>query len=172
MQSTPCKHPVIVLQDVAFTDLHALVEFIYHGEVNVHQRSLSSFLKTAEVLRVSGLTQQQAEDTHNVNEIAVFYLMMDSGSLSFFLPINLQLAQIQSLANAGARTPINPHQSFTDKMVEEALFPPGASPPHINNLHTPNGWSLVHLANPPISIPVNFFTIPTLFPLQLIQVQQ
>lgn len=50
-----------------------------------------------------------------------------------------QLAQIQSLANAGARTPINPHQSFTDKMVEEALFPPGASPPHINNLHTPNG---------------------------------
>lgn len=57
-QSTPCKHPVIVLQDVAFSDLHALVEFIYHGEVNVHQRSLSSFLKTAEVLRVSGLTQQ------------------------------------------------------------------------------------------------------------------
>jgi len=49
---------VIVLQDVAFSDLHALVEFIYHGEVNVHQRSLSSFLKTAEVLRVSGLTQQ------------------------------------------------------------------------------------------------------------------
>lgn len=67
-QSTPCKHPVIVLQDVAFTDLHALVEFIYHGEVNVHQRSLSSFLKTAEVLRVSGLTQQQAEETHNVSE--------------------------------------------------------------------------------------------------------
>ncbi|XP_037026467.1 broad-complex core protein isoforms 1/2/3/4/5 isoform X10 [Bradysia coprophila] len=116
LKSTPCKHPVIVLQDVAFTDLHALVEFIYHGEVNVHQRSLSSFLKTAEVLRVSGLTQQQAEDTHN-------------------------LAQIQSLANAGARTPINPHQSFTDKMVEEALFPPGASPPHINNLHTPNAHS-------------------------------
>lgn len=53
--------------------------------------------------------------------------------------VQLQLAQIQSLANAGARTPINPHQSFTDKMVEDALFPPGASPPHINNLHTPNG---------------------------------
>lgn len=70
-QSTPCKHPVIVLQDVAFTDLHALVEFIYHGEVNVHQRSLSSFLKTAEILRVSGLTQQQAEDTHNVSDISL-----------------------------------------------------------------------------------------------------
>lgn len=52
---------MIVLQDVAFADLHALVEFIYHGEVNVHQRSLTSFLKTAEVLRVSGLTQQAEE---------------------------------------------------------------------------------------------------------------
>ncbi|XP_052866652.1 broad-complex core protein [Anopheles cruzii] len=67
LKSTPCKHPVIVLQDVAFTDLHALVEFIYHGEVNVHQRSLSSFLKTAEILRVSGLTQQQAEETHGIH---------------------------------------------------------------------------------------------------------
>lgn len=64
-QSTPCKHPVIVLQDVAFTDLQALVEFIYHGEVNVHQRSLSSFLKTAEVLRVSGLTHN--DDTQGVS---------------------------------------------------------------------------------------------------------
>nr|XP_018907241.1 PREDICTED: broad-complex core protein isoforms 1/2/3/4/5 isoform X3 [Bemisia tabaci]XP_018907243.1 PREDICTED: broad-complex core protein isoforms 1/2/3/4/5 isoform X3 [Bemisia tabaci]XP_018907244.1 PREDICTED: broad-complex core protein isoforms 1/2/3/4/5 isoform X3 [Bemisia tabaci] len=58
LKSTPCKHPVIVLQDVVFDDLHALVEFIYHGEVNVHQKNLSTFLKTAEVLRVSGLTQQ------------------------------------------------------------------------------------------------------------------
>lgn len=68
LQSTPCKHPVIVLQDVAFSDLHALVEFIYHGEVNVHQSSLSSFLRTAEVLKVSGLTQQQAEETHKVSK--------------------------------------------------------------------------------------------------------
>ncbi|CRK91048.1 CLUMA_CG004736, isoform A [Clunio marinus] len=117
LKSTPCKHPVIVLQDVAFTDLHALVEFIYHGEVNVHQRSLSSFLKTAEVLRVSGLTQQQAEETHN-------------------------LAQVQSLAQNGGRTPLNHHQSYTDKLVEEALFPQGASPPpHLNNLHNPSAHS-------------------------------
>ncbi|VEN52223.1 unnamed protein product [Callosobruchus maculatus] len=61
--STPCKHPVIVLQDVAWTDLHALVEFIYHGEVNVHQRSLSSFLKTAEVLRVQSMVRPHQQST-------------------------------------------------------------------------------------------------------------
>ncbi|KDR08439.1 Broad-complex core protein isoform 6 [Zootermopsis nevadensis] len=72
LKSTPCKHPVIVLQDVAFADLHALVEFIYHGEVNVHQRNLTSFLKTAEVLRVSGLTQQ-AEDRDEVRNLWRIY---------------------------------------------------------------------------------------------------
>ncbi|XP_037889552.1 broad-complex core protein isoforms 1/2/3/4/5 isoform X2 [Glossina fuscipes] len=87
LKSTPCKHPVILLQDVNFHDLHSLVEFIYHGEVNVHQKSLQSFLKTAEVLRVSGLTQQQAEETHH------------------------QLAQIQNLASSGIRTPLNSHHS-------------------------------------------------------------
>lgn len=59
---------MILLQDVNFNDLHSLVEFIYHGEVNVHQKSLQSFLKTAEVLRVSGLTQQQAEEPNSVSK--------------------------------------------------------------------------------------------------------
>lgn len=55
--------------------------------------------------------------------------------------VNLQLAQVQSLAQNGGRTPINHHQSFTDKLVEEALqFPHGASPPpHLNNMHSPSG---------------------------------
>lgn len=65
---------MIVLQDVAFSDLHALVEFIYHGEVNVHQRSLSSFLKTAEVLRVSGLTQQT--DQPDRDEVRSFFFFL------------------------------------------------------------------------------------------------
>ncbi|KAF2901256.1 hypothetical protein ILUMI_04923 [Ignelater luminosus] len=107
LKSTPCKHPVIVLQDVAWTDLHALVEFIYHGEVNVHQRSLSSFLKTAEVLRVSGLTQQQHGDDRE------------------------QLAQVQSLVRSQQQsTPTSNHHQFTEKLVEDALFTSPSSPPH------------------------------------------
>ncbi|XP_065155681.1 broad-complex core protein isoforms 1/2/3/4/5 isoform X3 [Atheta coriaria] len=106
LKSTPCKHPVIVLQDVAWTDLHALVEFIYHGEVNVHQRSLSSFLKTAEVLRVSGLTQKHVDDRD-------------------------QLAQVQSLVRAQQQAPTsNHHPAFPDRLMEEAMFPLPTSPPH------------------------------------------
>lgn len=93
---------MIVLQDVAFTDLHALVEFIYHGEVNVHQRSLSSFLKTAEVLRVSGLTQN--DDAQGVSYIYKF--------------MSLTLAGV-----AIAATPTTRYASSTRRMLAIYLFP-------------------------------------------------
>ncbi|XP_012282744.1 protein bric-a-brac 2 isoform X1 [Orussus abietinus] len=99
LKSTPCKHPVIVLQDVAFSDLHALVEFIYHGEVNVHQRSLSSFLKTAEVLRVSGLTQQADQKDRD------------------------ELSHVRALAAGGN------HLGAQEKLGSEERFPRGGSPP-------------------------------------------
>jgi broad-complex core protein len=59
----------------------------------------------------------------------------------FFFFSSFQLAQVQSLANSersGGRTPAGHHQSFADKLVEDALFPQshaGASPPpHLNSL--------------------------------------
>ena len=54
------QHPVIVLKDVPFEDLQGIVEFIYHGEVNVDKESLNSFLRTASTLRVKGLTEETA----------------------------------------------------------------------------------------------------------------
>ncbi len=54
------QHPVILLRDVPFDDLQGIVEFIYHGEVSVDQESLTSFLKTAHLLRVKGLTDEAA----------------------------------------------------------------------------------------------------------------
>ncbi|XP_044002128.1 broad-complex core protein-like isoform X7 [Aphidius gifuensis] len=117
LKSTPCKHPVIVLQDVAFSDLHALVEFIYHGEVNVHQRSLSSFLKTAEVLRVSGLTQQA--DSSDRDELSQVRALAARGGGNNNNNIN-------NNNNVPQSTP-TPH----DKMSDEG-FPRGGSPPTPN----------------------------------------
>ena len=44
------------LKDTTYVDLKAVIEFVYNGEVNVTQGQLSSFLKTAEMLQVRGLT--------------------------------------------------------------------------------------------------------------------
>ena len=53
------QHPLLYLKGVRFPDLQAVLNFMYHGEVNVAQEELNSFLAVAEDLRVKGLTQSQ-----------------------------------------------------------------------------------------------------------------
>nr|CAI5867407.1 unnamed protein product [Callosobruchus analis] len=53
----PCKHPIVILKDVKFADLKVMVDFMYHGEVNVSQEQLPCILKTAEMLKIKGLTE-------------------------------------------------------------------------------------------------------------------
>ncbi|XP_034232159.1 longitudinals lacking protein, isoforms H/M/V-like isoform X5 [Thrips palmi] len=57
----PCKHPIVILKDVAYKDLEALLQFMYRGEVNVCQEELGGFLKTAEMLEVKGLTGDDSQ---------------------------------------------------------------------------------------------------------------
>uniref|UniRef100_A0A1B0DMI9 Uncharacterized protein n=1 Tax=Phlebotomus papatasi TaxID=29031 RepID=A0A1B0DMI9_PHLPP len=45
-------HPIIYLKDVRYSEMRSLLDFMYKGEVNVGQRSLPTFLKTAESLQV------------------------------------------------------------------------------------------------------------------------
>ena len=49
-----------MLKDVPLEDLQGIVEFIYHGEVSVDKECLTSFLKTAQMLRVKGLTETES----------------------------------------------------------------------------------------------------------------
>ncbi|XP_036142353.1 broad-complex core protein isoforms 1/2/3/4/5 isoform X4 [Monomorium pharaonis] len=154
LKSTPCKHPVIVLQDVAFSDLHALVEFIYHGEVNVHQRSLSSFLKTAEVLRVSGLTQQA--DQTDRDELSHVRALAAGGN---HLPFH-DKSEESFPRGGGSPTPVTPTPTTVQQLLrraqirrnerrtpdphdESAKRPRVPSPPLNNNDATPTDFSMV-----------------------------
>jgi len=57
------QHPLLYLKGVKYTDLQSVLNFMYHGEVNVAQEELNSFLSVAEDLRVKGLTQSQGNAT-------------------------------------------------------------------------------------------------------------
>jgi len=59
LRRNPHQHPLLYLKGVKFTDLKSVLNFMYHGEVNVAQEELNSFLAVAEDLRVKGLTQNQ-----------------------------------------------------------------------------------------------------------------
>ena len=41
LEQNPAKHPIIILKDVPFAHLTAILEFMYAGEVNVAQVRLS-----------------------------------------------------------------------------------------------------------------------------------
>jgi len=57
LRRNPHQHPLLYLKGVKYTDIQSVLNFMYHGEVNVAQEELNSFLAVAEELRVKGLTQ-------------------------------------------------------------------------------------------------------------------
>lgn len=61
-QETPCKHPVVIIKDVKWEDLKALVEFMYRGEINVAQEQLRPLLNLAQMFQIRGLTDVSHED--------------------------------------------------------------------------------------------------------------
>ncbi|KOB68720.1 hypothetical protein OBRU01_17878 [Operophtera brumata] len=75
-KENPCQHPVIIFRNFKYEDLNAIINFMYHGEVNIFQEQLESFLNTAELLEVKGLTDNM-EDESSKNPI----ILSDSTSL-------------------------------------------------------------------------------------------
>ena len=61
----PHQHPLLYLKGVRYTDLQSVLNFMYHGEVNVAQEELNSFLAVAEDLKVKGLTQSSSGSKNN-----------------------------------------------------------------------------------------------------------
>ncbi|XP_064118308.1 protein tramtrack, alpha isoform-like [Macrobrachium nipponense] len=53
-------HPLILLHDMPFKAVEALVAFMYRGEVNVSHTQLESLLQVAEALKVKGLADSSA----------------------------------------------------------------------------------------------------------------
>jgi len=62
LRRNPHQHPLLYLKGVKYTDLQSVLNFMYHGEVNVAQEELNSFLAVAEDLQVKGLTQKNATE--------------------------------------------------------------------------------------------------------------
>jgi len=60
-KQNPHSHPLLYLKGIGFDDLKACLNFMYHGEVNVAQDDLNTFLVVAEELKIKGLTQNNGE---------------------------------------------------------------------------------------------------------------
>jgi len=69
LRRNPHQHPLLYMKGVKVSDMKAVLDFMYHGEVNVAQEELNSFLSVAEDLCVKGLTQDQNVKTKQPTNI-------------------------------------------------------------------------------------------------------
>uniref|UniRef100_A0A1B0B092 BTB domain-containing protein n=1 Tax=Glossina palpalis gambiensis TaxID=67801 RepID=A0A1B0B092_9MUSC len=54
------KHPIFILKDVKYQELCAMMDYMYHGEVNISQDQLAALLKAAESLQIKGLSDNRS----------------------------------------------------------------------------------------------------------------
>lgn len=57
----PCQHPIVIMKDIKWPELKAVVEFMYKGEINVSQEQIGPLLKVAESLKIRGLADVSTE---------------------------------------------------------------------------------------------------------------
>ena len=56
------------MKGIKYVDIVSVLNFMYHGEVNVAQEELNSFLAVAEDLKVKGLTQNVSDTSPKANQ--------------------------------------------------------------------------------------------------------
>jgi len=132
LRQNPHQHPLLYLKGVEFIDLQAILNFMYHGEVNVAQEELNSFLTVAEDLQVKGLTQNksasQPTPQHQKTEANLKLKPRFPNKHSPILPI----PQTTKLSNKTQATENygNPHQDDDD--VQEVTVPEVKKEPQIS----------------------------------------
>lgn len=70
LEENTSKHPIIFLPHLKYTDIRALVDYMYCGEVYISFGHLPSLLKAAEVLRIKGLTDVTNDGNGNGTNIS------------------------------------------------------------------------------------------------------
>jgi len=117
LRQNPHQHPLLYLKGVEFTDIQAVLNFMYHGEVNVAQEELNSFLAVAEDLKVKGLTQGNSSDSNNSANSSSSKPKLETPSLS--RPPQLPAREERSRIHKRPRPPVERYQD--DDEIQEVM---------------------------------------------------
>ena len=68
LKSNTQANPLLYLGGVNSVNLGFILDYIYHGEVNIYQEQLESFLESKEKLEIQGLLGDNEDNLNNLNE--------------------------------------------------------------------------------------------------------
>ena len=69
MSQNQHNHPLLCLDGINKEELTNVVDYIYHGEIQIHQNHLDRFLGVAQKFQLQGLLQQEKPDEQSETEI-------------------------------------------------------------------------------------------------------
>ncbi|XP_075234592.1 uncharacterized protein LOC142332193 [Lycorma delicatula] len=119
----PCSHPVVVLKDVRYCEMKAILEYMYRGEVNVAQDQLAALLKVAEALKVKGLVEENTTKATTNS------------------PPNSEEPNNTITTSTAANVSSNlPHSSNNNNNNSNNNNNESASPPHSTGIHQQSGF--------------------------------
>ncbi|KAJ9592741.1 hypothetical protein L9F63_015579 [Diploptera punctata] len=130
-----CPSVLVILDGTSSSNMSALLEFMYKGEVHVSQESLSSFLKAAECLQVKGLSIEH-EKLAVVQGQHSSSLGHDSQLDS---PTGRKQSKINSISNSGTKETLEggsgdqllqQHHASTSSSSYSPVMSPYMHPPH------------------------------------------
>lgn len=88
-KNNPYQNPIIVIPGVEYAVLTDIIRFIYQGEVSVDTAKLDMFLKTAQLLQISGLTEKandrvisEIEQRENAEKVDAQHLEEDTTTVA------------------------------------------------------------------------------------------
>lgn len=88
LSESPCEHPIIILKDVLYWQMQALLHFIYKGELTTDETKLTSLVQLAQSLQIKGIGEFGApSDDTNLTNVPKKKLKLNSTSLKEMKPI-------------------------------------------------------------------------------------
>jgi hypothetical protein len=122
------EHPIVFLKDVKASQVKAILDYMYRGEVSIAQTELPALLRVAELLRVKGMIEESKEAKEAKEP---------GRSSTDSAPPNTAVAPpTSSNGPSGHQPPVSPHAAGHPR----PLHPPGAGiPPNFRPFLTPPG---------------------------------
>ena len=112
-------HPLIYMTGLKAKDLISIVDFIYHGEVNIYQEDLNNFLYLATEMELKGLVGFSSEEPTEENKQST---MFTKPHITDIEPTTYLSDQIEKYTNENSISEIEQNQRYqtvSEKVCEQ-----------------------------------------------------